>query len=132
MSTFPKPKPHPTPPPPRRAKASRPWRRPLYLALQWLFAGALAAAGYLVLNTFGPAWIEALKAEGYVVEHPEFAWGLVAIPLFIVIRAHTLSDLPRLQQGLSIVLKTAFVACLVASLVDVKKVDTHPKAAAGV
>ena len=130
MSTFPKPKPHPTPPPPRRTKASRPWRRPLYLALQWLFAGALAAAGYFVLNTFGPEWLEALKAEGYVVEHPEFAWGLVAIPLFIVIRAHTLSDLPRVQQGLSIVLKTAFVACLVASLVDVKKVDTHPKAAA--
>ncbi|MFO0749403.1 MAG: VWA domain-containing protein, partial [Myxococcota bacterium] len=107
-------------------------KRWLLVGLQYAFAAALAIVGWWVVDTFGPAWLTALRAEGYTVEHPEMAWALMAIPAFFAIRAHTLSDLPRVQQGLSLLLKSAFVVTVVLSLVDVRKIETTPRKAATV
>ncbi|MCC6621549.1 MAG: VWA domain-containing protein [Deltaproteobacteria bacterium] len=110
----------------------RRWPRWLVVGLQYLAAVVLGLVGWWVLAEHGPGWLAALEAEGYTVEHPEMVWALVAIPLFVAIRAHSLSDLPRVQQGLSLLLKSAFVATLVLALVDVQKIETTPKKAATV
>lgn len=107
-------------------------RRRLAIVAQYALALALGVAGYLVVQQHGPEWLAALGDDGYVVRHPEMAWALAMIPVLIVVRAHTLSDLPRVQQGLSIALKSAFVAALTLSLIDVQKVETTPRKAATV
>ncbi|MBL8783627.1 MAG: VWA domain-containing protein [Deltaproteobacteria bacterium] len=102
------------------------------IALQYAFAMALAAAGYAVVSELGPGWLAALKERDLIVERPEFIAVLFAIPLLIAIRAHTLSDLPRVQQGLSLLLKGAFIAALTLALIDVRRLETTPRKAATV
>jgi len=107
-------------------------RRWAWIAVQYALAVGLGVAGYLVVVSEGPGWLTALDEAGYVVLHPEMAWVLAAIPLLIAMRAHTLSDLPKLQQGLSIVLKGAFICALGLALIDVQKVETTARKAATV
>lgn len=113
---------------PRIANPSR--RRLAFIAAQYLFAAALGVAGYLVVASEGPGWLASLSAAGYSVECPEFAWALLLIPLLIAIRAHTLSDLPRVQQGLSIILKAGVIALLTLAMIDVREVSHTPRRAA--
>lgn len=105
-------------------------RRLLSIGLQYAFAALLAVVGYLVVTHEGPGWLAALSEEGLVVERPDMLWALLIIPVLIAVRAHTLSDLPRIQQGLSILLKAAFIALLTLSLIDIQKRDFAPKRAA--
>lgn len=107
-------------------------RRGLWIAAQYALALALFAAGVIVVGRDGEGWLAALSEAGYVVRHPEMLWALAAIPALIMVRAHTLSDLPRLQQALSIGLKGAFIAALTLALIDVQKVETTAKKAAAV
>jgi len=113
-------------------RARRRAPRWLVVGLQYLLAAVVALVGWWLVDRLGPSWLAALEAEGYTVEHPEMAWALFAIPAFIAIRAHSLSDLPKVQQGLSLLLKSAFVATLVLALVDVQRIDKTPKKAATV
>ncbi len=105
-------------------------KRLLFIGLQYAFAALIAVVGYLVLRDIGPTWVAALATEGYTVLRPEFAWALAIIPALIAIRAHTLSDLPRIQQVLSIALKSAFIALLTVSMIDIQKIDHTPRRAA--
>ncbi len=107
-------------------------RRWAWIAAQYALAIGLALSGYLVIQSAGPGWLTALSEAGYVVRHPEMAWALAAIPFLIAMRAHTLSDLPKLQQALSIALKGAFIGALALALVDVQKVETTARKAATV
>ncbi len=107
-------------------------RRWIWIAAQYALALALGVAGYLVIQAEGPGWLAALAEAGYLVRAPEMAWVLALVPVFIAVRAHTLSDLPKTQQALSIALKSAFVGALALALVDVQKVEETPKKAATV
>lgn len=107
-------------------------RRWMWIAIQYAFALALGVTGYLVVQASGPTWLTSLREQGYLVRAPEMAWVLAAIPVLVAVRAHTLSDLPRLQQALSIALKGAFVGALALALIDIQKVETTPKKAATV
>lgn len=108
-------------------------RRPLLAVLaHYVAAVALGVAGWLVVQAHGGAWLAALDEAGYTVERPIFVVVLLAIPLLLIIRAHTLSDLPRVQQALSFLLKAAFVAAIAASLVNLQEVEKEPAKAATV
>ena len=100
--------------------------------LHYAAALALGLGGYVAVRELGPGWLVALADAGYVIERPLFVLVLLAIPLMIAIRAHTLSDLPRVQQALSLLFKSAFVAALAASLMNPQAVDEQPKKAATV
>jgi Mg-chelatase subunit ChlD len=95
----------------------------------YLLALILSISGTLVFQAFGPGWLAALAASGHLVARPEFAATLYLIPLLLILRAHTLSDLPRLQEGLSFLLKSTFIALLALSIVDISRVETDPKRA---
>ena len=105
-------------------------RRLLFIALQYTLAIALGLVGYLVITNEGPGWLAALEREGLVVLRPDMLWALGLIPVLIAVRAHTLSDLPRVQQALSIALKSAFIALITLSLVDLQERSYQPKRAA--
>jgi len=107
-------------------------RRWSWIAAQYALAIGLGLAGYLIIQSEGPGWLVALDDAGYVVVHPEMAWALAAIPFLIAMRAHTLSDLPKTQQVLSIALKGAFIGALALALIDVQKVETTARKAATV
>jgi len=100
--------------------------------LHYAAALALAVAGVLLLEAHGPALLAAAEARGYVVERPGFVWVLLLVPLLVAVRAHTLSDLPRVQQGLSLLLKAAFIAALTLSLLDIEEVASDPARSATV
>jgi uncharacterized membrane protein len=93
---------------------------------QYLFAVGLAAAGGWALLAYAPLAEAWLTRQGYEVGQPVFLWVLALIPVLVIVRAHTLSDLPLLQQVLSVLLRTAIVLLVTASLLDVQKVDEEP------
>lgn len=95
--------------------------------LQYLFAIAVAAIGYWAVGAFGPEVVAWAKSEQYVIEAPQFLWVLAMIPGLLIIRAHTLSDLPKVQQALSILVRSALIITVVASLIDVQKIEKEPK-----
>lgn len=95
--------------------------------LQYAFALALAGVGYWAVGEFGPEVVEWAKSHEYVIEAPQFLWVLGLIPLLIIIRAHTLSDLPKVQQGLSIIVRSALIIAIVGALIDVQKIEKEPK-----
>ncbi len=107
-------------------------KRWMWIGIQYTFAIALAVTGYLVVQSEAQGWLLALRDEGYIVRHPELAWLLMGIPALIIVRAHTLSDLPKIQQGLSILLKGAFIAALSLALIDIQKVETTARRASTV
>ena len=86
-------------------------------------AAALAVLGSLAL----PATLADLARRGYVVTDARFLWGLLVIPALLAVRVHTLSDLPRLQQALSVLLRAGVVACVVLALVGVERVRREPR-----
>ncbi|PIE17160.1 MAG: hypothetical protein CSA66_06695, partial [Proteobacteria bacterium] len=93
-------------------------------------AAALAVGGWAAAGAWGPALLAGLAERGYEVERPELAWALMAIPALVLARAHSLSDLPRVQQALSLLLKSAFVAAIALSLVNVQELEKEPKRSA--
>ncbi len=95
-------------------------------SLQYLLALGLAVGGWQAAATWGPGLLAGAEAAGWVVTDPRYLWALMVVPLFIVVRAHTLSDLPRVQQALSLVLRGGFVAALALALVGVEKVEPRP------
>lgn len=95
--------------------------------LQYAFAALLFGLGYWAIMRFGPELVARVEAAGYVVEAPEFVWVLALIPALILIRAHTLSDLPVGQQILSIFFRAAFVLAITLSLIDIQKIEQEPK-----
>ncbi len=105
-------------------------RRTLKIAAHYLAVLILSISGYLVFQAFSPGWISDLSEAGYIVGSPEMALALFLIPLLLVLRAHTLSDLPRLQESLSFLLKSSFVALITFSLLDISKLEKDPKKAA--
>ena len=105
-------------------------KRLLFIALQYTLAAALGVIGYLVIEHEGPGWLAALEQQGLVALRPDMLWALALIPTLIAVRAHTLSDLPRVQQALSIALKSAFIALITLSLVDLQERSYQPKRAA--
>jgi len=100
--------------------------------LHYAVALALGVGGYFALRELGPDGLAALDDAGYVLERPIFVWVLLAIPALVVIRAHTLSDLPKVQQGLSLLVKSAFIVAVAAALVNPQAVDEEPKKTATV
>ncbi|MCB9727937.1 MAG: VWA domain-containing protein [Deltaproteobacteria bacterium] len=106
-------------------------RRAIVLA-HHLGALALGLGGWAALRRFGPALSERLEAMDLVLSAPGYLWALLAIPALLVLRAHTLSDLPRAQQALSLLLRTGFVLALVAALVGVEEVAHEPVSTATV
>lgn len=95
-------------------------------AAHYLAAALLLVGGAIAIDRWGPAAIAALADAGYVLERPELVVALALIPLLVAVRAHTLSDLPRAQQALSLLFKSAFVALITASLVNPMKLDSVP------
>ena len=70
-----------------------------------LGASLLALFGWLSLSLFGRDVVQALEASGWVIGAPQYLWGLCLIPLLLVLRAYSLSDLPRGQQVASFLLR---------------------------
>ena len=108
----------------RRARTRR--RRRLGLLAHYVAAAALAVGGWRLATRLGPELLVRLEAAGYVVEEPRFVWVLMLIPVLVMMRAHTLSDLPRVQQGLSLVLRAGVVAAIVLSMVNVQAIHEEP------
>ncbi|TNF28185.1 MAG: VWA domain-containing protein [Deltaproteobacteria bacterium] len=100
--------------------------------LHYAAAVALGVGGAVAVHELGPGWLAALAEAGYVLERPVFVAVLLAIPALVAIRAHTLSDLPRVQQGLSLLVKSAFVVAVAAALVNPQAVDEEPRKSATV
>ncbi len=92
-----------------------------------LIAAGLFGAGLWAVDRYGPDLLAWLDAEGFTLERPEFAWVLAAIPLLVLLRAWSLSDLPRSQQLLSLVARAGAIACLTVALINPQRVDTEPK-----
>jgi Ca-activated chloride channel family protein len=107
-------------------------RRIVSIALHYIAAATMAIAGYLALQQFGPALALRLAELDLALSEPRYLWALLAIPALIIVRAHTLSDLPRLQQALSLSLRAGFVLALVAALVGVEEVAREPATTATV
>lgn len=101
-------------------------RRGLVVAAHYLAAVALAAGGWLAALRWSDELLTWLATEGLVVAAPQYAWLLLLIPALVALRAHSLSDLPRLQQGLSLLLRAGLVAAVVASMVDVQTIRQDP------
>ena len=104
----------------------KPRRTLLRKALQYLAIAALAAVGYWAIDRYVPDAVAWAEANGYVVENPEFAWLLGVIPVLLLIRVHTLSDLPILQQLLGVLFRSAAVVAVVLALVNIQKVEHEP------
>ncbi|MGM0577124.1 MAG: VWA domain-containing protein [Myxococcota bacterium] len=96
------------------------------IALHYLAAALLAVGGWWAFQAFGPEVRERLADRDLFIEDPRYFWGLLVIPLLVVFRAHTLSDLPKLQQALSLLLRAGLVAAVVLSLVNVQEVTREP------
>ena len=94
--------------------------------IQVFVAIGLGVAGYFVVEAIGPDVVAEAKRRELVIDAPVFLWGLLAIPLLLIIRAFTLSDLPKVQQGLSFLLRSVIVLALVGSLINVQKIDREP------
>lgn len=109
------------------AAASRQSRaRRWAVAAHYVAAGALIGAGWWAWQRFGALGLARLAEAGYVVEDIRYLWTLALVPLLLVVRAHTLSDLPRLQQALSFVLKAGVVAAVALSMINVQGIRHDP------
>jgi Ca-activated chloride channel homolog len=86
-------------------------------------AVSLFIAGYFALGSVGPDIIEALKGRDIVVREPSFVWVLCIIPLLLLLRATSLSDLPRTQQIASFVFRAAMVIAATLSLIGLEKIE---------
>ena len=67
-------------------------------------AALLFVVGSLALNTYGETLIQALQERDIIVREPSFIWILALIPLLLVLRATSLTDLPKTQQVTSFLL----------------------------
>lgn len=101
-------------------------RRTAIVAAHYLAAFGLGISGVVAITRFGPALAAELAAHDLVLSEPRYLWALLAIPALLALRAHSLSDLPRVQQTLSFVLRAGFVLAIVAALVGVEEVRHEP------
>ena len=100
--------------------------------LQYLLAAGLAGLGYWAALTWGPQVVAWAKSEDLVIEAPEYLWLLMTIPLLVMVRAHTLSDLPIIQQVLGLGVRAAIIVALTASMMDIQRIEEEPKTTATV
>ncbi len=101
-------------------------RRTATVAAHYLAAIALGISGVFAIQRFGPALAEQLGAMDLALSEPRYLWALLAIPALLILRAHSLSDLPRAQQALSFLLRAGFVLAIVSALVGVEEVRREP------
>jgi Ca-activated chloride channel family protein len=94
----------------------------------WHALGAisLAASGWFTAQAVAADVTVALDAAGWVVGAPQYLWGLLLVPALLVLRAFSLSDLPRGQQVASFLLRAGVVVAIVASMIDVQGLESEP------
>ncbi|MEZ4268413.1 MAG: VWA domain-containing protein [Myxococcota bacterium] len=101
-------------------------RRTAIALAHYVAALVVGISGFAALQHFGPAIAARLAAHDLILSEPRYLWALLAIPALLVLRAHSLSDLPRVQQGLSFLLRAAFVLAVTAALVGLEEVTHEP------
>lgn len=98
-----------------------------YLLVALVFAGLALGAREL-----WPELQAELSARRIELGSPEMLWLLAAVPFLWLVRLHSLTDLPLLQQLTGGLVRTAFVLALVAALTDPQLVEEEPKKVATV
>ena len=98
-----------------------------YLLVAAVFVGLASLAQRLWPDLRG-----ALAARRIELGSPEMLWLLAALPFFWLVRLHSLTDLPLLQQLTGALVRTAFFVALVAALADPRLVEEEPKKVATV
>ena len=96
------------------------------LIVQYVLAFALALGTWWLIATFGPGLHGAAHATGHRFAHPGFLYALLLIPLLVVVRAHTLSDLPAGQQFLSLLLRAGVVVAIALALMGPETTHQDP------
>ena len=102
------------------------------LALHALAALVLMGLGLLAQHLWAEDLLSALERRGWQIASPEYLWLLALIPVLLVVRAFSLSDLPAGQQALSFVLRAGVVISLVLSMIDPQILDSEPVSSATV
>ena len=95
-----------------------------------LAAGVLCLVGWFGYTVAETSLTAAMDAAGLVFKAPQYLWVLALIPLLVVVRAFSLSDLATGQQLLSLILRSSLVAAIVLSMIEVEALDFEsPKTA---
>ena len=81
------------------------------------------AAGFFAVQTYGEVLIQTLQDHDIIVRQPAFIWVLALIPLLLLLRATSLTDLPKTQQVASFFFRALVVVAATLSLVGLEKVE---------
>ncbi|MFT7621076.1 MAG: Ca-activated chloride channel family protein [Myxococcota bacterium] len=85
-------------------------------AISWILVATTFTALALLLLQKMP-WLDAqLAAWGYQLEEPQYLYLAGGIPLLWLIRLHSLTDMPWIQQLLSVTLRSAMLLALALAL----------------
>lgn len=101
-----------------------------------LFGYVLVAAAsfglWLAFWRWQPAMVAELDARHIELGSPELLWLLALVPFLWLVRLHSLTDLPLLQQLMGALVRTALVVAIIAALIDPRLVEEDPKKVATV
>lgn len=102
------------------------------LAIGYVVVAALFTGLALLWLEYLPFGLSELERHGYEMESPEYLWLIAAIPLLWFVRLHTLTDMPWLQQLLSVTLRSAMILAMALALTRVSQISHEPRKAATV
>ena len=110
----------------------RNWIRKHRLALGYVLVATVSCALLMAGMELMPRFESALAARGYEMESPQWLMLLGLVPLLWFVRLHSLTDMPFLQQLLSVTLRSAMIIALALSLTGITHITHEAKKTATV